>query len=97
MQSLNSIVKEQSIIDNRYNKINNNNIFKQSIIDRETERLRLLLRDSSLHQGFVAKILNRLSEYEINNFADYAVRKGNDSGRAFVGLCEKVMRQKGSL
>lgn len=78
-----------SIIDNRQN-----NNFKQSIIDRETVRLRTLLNDQTLSAGFVAKCIKNLSEYEINNFADYAVRKGSNPGRAFVGLCEKVMRTK---
>lgn len=84
------VIKErQSIIDNQSNKE-----LKQSIIDRETMRLRGLLQDDTLNAGFVAKALKNLSEYQINSFADYAVRKGSNKGRAFVGLCEKIMREK---
>ena len=82
------IINRQSIIDNRQEKV-----LRQSIIDRETIRLRTLLQDESLNAGFVAKALKHLSEYQINSFADYAVRKGSHKGRAFVGLCEKIMRQ----
>lgn len=81
------IIKKTSIIDNR--EVKNLN---QSIIDRETVRLRTKLNDETLSAGFVAKILKRLSEYQINSYADYAVRKGNHSGKSFVGLCEKMMR-----
>lgn len=81
------IISKTSIIDNREDKV-----LKQSIIDRETMRLRTILQDDSLSAGFVAKILKRLSEYQINSYADYAVRKGSNKGRAFVGLCEKMMR-----
>ena len=88
--SVAEIIKSpQSIVDNRQN-----NNLKQSTIDRETERLRILLVDNSLHSGFVKKILSSLSEHEINSFADYAVRRGTNKGRAFVGLCEKIMREK---
>ncbi len=83
------IIEKQSIIDNRQTKDLN-----QSTIDRETDRLRTLLNDQTLHSGFVKKILNQLSEHQINSFANYAARKGSNPGRAFVGLCEKIMRQK---
>lgn len=86
---ISQIIKDTSIINNRLdNKLN------ISIIDRETERLRNLLQDDTLHPGFVAKITKSLSEHEINSFADYAVRRGSNKGRAFVGLCEKIMREK---
>ena len=85
---ISEVIKRQSIIDNRQSKNLN-----QSIIDRETVRLRTKLQDNSLNAGFVAKIVQRLSEHQINNYADYAVRKGSNPGRAFVGLCEKIMQQ----
>lgn len=83
------IINRQSIIDNRQSKN-----LKQSIIDRETTRLRALLQDENLSAGFVAKVMKHLSEYQINSYADYAVRRGSNKGRAFVGLCEKIMREK---
>lgn len=83
------IINRQSIIDNRQSKN-----LKQSIIDSETTRLRALLQDETLNSGFVAKAMKHLSEYQINSYADYAVRKGSNKGRAFVGLCEKIMREK---
>jgi hypothetical protein len=64
----------------------------KSIIDNYTDKLRLILNDSTLHPGFVAKIIQNLSEADINDFADYCSRKADN--RAFVGLCEKTMRYK---
>jgi hypothetical protein len=66
----------------------------QSIIDNYTTKLRLILNDPTLHAGFVAKIIQNLSEADINDFADYCVRKADNPGRAFVGLCEKTMKYK---
>lgn len=66
----------------------------KSIIDNYTTKLRLILNDPTLHPGFVAKIVQNLSEADINDFADYCVRKADNPGRAFVGLCEKTMKYK---
>lgn len=81
----------QSYIDNRQSipKIAN-----KSIIDSYTTKLRATLRDETLDSRFVAKCLQNLSEADINNLADYAVRKANNPGRAFVKLCSNVMKYK---
>jgi len=79
------------LIDNR---LSTSKELTPSIIDNYTTKLRLLLRDQSLDARFVAKCLKNLSEADINDFADYAVRKGKVPGRAFVGLCVKAMQYK---
>ena len=69
-------------------------VANSSIIDNYTTKLRLILRDESLDRRFVAKIIQNLSEADINDFADYCVRKANKPGRAFVALCTKTMQYK---
>lgn len=66
----------------------------KSIIDSYTTKLRHILRDDSLDARFVAKCVQNLSEADINDFADYAVRKANNPGRAFVKLCFNAMNYK---
>lgn len=78
-----------SIIENRQT-----NTLKQSIIDRQVSRLRVLLQDTSLHEGFVVNVLQTLSEAQIDNIADYAVRKGNHKGKLFVRICQNEMDKK---
>lgn len=63
----------------------------QSIIDRETFLLREKLNDQSIDSRMVAKIIQNLSEKDIDDFADYALRKASKPGHAFVSLCAKVM------
>lgn len=69
-------------------------VLKQSIIDRETSLLREKLRDPSIDARMVAKIIQNLSEKDINDFADYALRKARNPGRAFVKLCYNAMEYK---
>lgn len=82
-------LNKQSTIDNRrFNKLN------QSTIDYTHHKLVEQLGDPTLGKGFVAKGLQTLGEAELYNLADYASRKGSTPGRAFVGLCKKIMAQK---
>lgn len=90
MDFSNHPLNSQSIIDNRLKNKQN-----QSIIDYQHHRLKTLLKDENLGKGFVAKAVQHLSEADIDNFADYALRKGNHPGRAFVGLCRKALTEKG--
>jgi hypothetical protein len=78
-------------IDNRSSRINKVN---QSIIDNYTSKLRHILSDDSIDERFIAKVVQNLSESDINDFADYAVRKANNPGRAFVKLCYNAMQFK---
>lgn len=78
-------------IDNRVPRAREVNI---SIIDRETSLLREKLHDPTIDSRFVAKIVQHLSEKDINDFADYALRKARNPGRAFVKLCSNVMNYK---
>lgn len=78
-------------IDNRSSIVNKPN---KSIIDSYTTRLRHILRDDSLDSRFVAKIVQNLSEADINDLADYCSRKARVPGRAFVKLCCNVMEHK---
>lgn len=78
-------------IDNRVSMINKVN---PSIIDHYTNKLRNKLNDPTLDERMVAKIVQNLSEKDIEDFADYAVRKANNPGRAFVKLCHNVMQYK---
>jgi len=66
---------------------------KQSIIDSYTDKLQKQLNDTTLDKRFVRKALANLSEADINNIADYAVRKGNNPGRLFVSICHKIMQR----
>ena len=66
----------------------------QSIIDRETSLLREKLNDPTIDTRMIAKIVQNLSEKDINDFADYALRKARNPGRAFVKLCYNAMQYK---
>jgi hypothetical protein len=66
----------------------------QSIIDEYTFKLRKRLHDETLDRRMVAKIIQNLSEADIEDFADYALRKANNPGHAFVKLCSNVMAYK---
>jgi hypothetical protein len=81
----------RSSLDNRDSRINKVN---QSIIDNYTTKLRNLLRDETLDSRMVAKIVQNLSEADIHDFADYALRKANHPGKAFVKLCHNAMEFK---
>ena len=69
-------------------------VIKQSIIDRETSLLRGKLNDPTLDSRMVAKIIQNLSEKDIDDLADYALRKARNPGRAFVKLCYNTMKYK---
>lgn len=79
--------RAQSIIDTS-KKLN------KSIIDSYTTRLRLILRDETLDEAFVAKALKCLSEADINNIADWAARKGRNPGRVFVKTCSNLINER---
>lgn len=89
MDFSNHPLNKQSTIDNR-----RLNIFNQSIIDSTHYKLSTLLQDDNLGKGLVALALKHLTESEIYNLADYAKRKGDHPGKAFVGLCKKAVREK---
>lgn len=65
-----------------------------SIIDRETDLLREKLHDPTIDSRMVAKCIQNLSEKEINDYVDYALRKARNPGRAFVKLCYNAMQLK---
>jgi hypothetical protein len=79
-----------SIIDHReINKVN------PSIIDRYTYTLQKRLSDPTLDSRFIAKVVQNLSEAEIEDLADYVCRKATQhKGKAFVKLCSNVMQYK---
>lgn len=81
----------QNPIDNRVPKPVQLN---QSIIDRETFLLRERLHDPTLDSRMVAKIVQNLSEKDIQDFVDYALRKASNPGRAFVKLAYNAMQYK---
>ena len=54
--------------------------------------LRTRLNDQTLGERFVVQISNKLSESEIYNICEYAVRKGTHPGKLFVSICYKAMR-----
>lgn len=76
------------------NRPSSTNKVSKSIIDVYTMKLRDKLHDPSLDERMVAKIIQNLSEKDIEDFADYAIRKANNPGRAFVKLCHNVMQYK---
>lgn len=69
-------------------------VINLSIIERETFLLREKLNDPSIDTRMVAKIIQNLSEKDINDFADYALRKARMPGRAFVKLCYNAMQYR---
>lgn len=66
----------------------------ESIIERTTFNLRKQLHDETIDSRMVAKIIQNLSEKDINDFVDYALRKADNPGRAFVKLCHNAMQYK---
>jgi len=66
----------------------------QSIIEVQTERLQRKLHDSTLDHRFVALIVQKLSEKDIEELLDYCLRKSNNPGHAFVKLCDNVMKSR---
>lgn len=66
----------------------------QSIIDGKTDRLRTKLHDPTLDKRFVALIVKKLSEKDIEDLLDYCLRKSDSPGRAFVKLCDNVMKTR---
>jgi cytochrome c553 len=80
----------QSIIDGReINKVN------PSIIDNYTTKLRTRFRDHTIGERFVAKLVQTLSESDIEDLADYVQRTATiHQGKAFVKLASKVMNHK---
>ena len=76
----------QSIVDKRN--------FSKSTVDYQTERLREKLNDPNLGSRMVALVLAKLGEAEINNIADYALRKADHPGKVFVTICNNVIKEK---
>lgn len=91
MPTLEEILAHRKLIDSREAKPKE---LTKSIIDSYTTKLRATLHDETLDARFVAKCIQNLSEADINDFAEYALRTGRNPGHAFVGLCSKVMRYK---
>jgi hypothetical protein len=81
----------QRNIDNRVPKPREIN---KSIIEGKTFYLRNRLQDQTIDSRMVAKICQTLSEKDIEDFTDYALRKANNPGRAFVKLCYNAMQYK---
>lgn len=67
---------------------------KQSTIDYQTDRLRKQLNDPELGSRMVALSLSKLGEAKINELVDYVTRKSDHPGKAFVGLCHKLIKEK---
>lgn len=82
------------VLSNRQSIIDKVNKYNQSIIDYTTTKLREQLKDDNLGTGMVAYALNSLGEAQVNNIADYALRKGTAPGKLFVTICDKAIRQK---
>ena len=82
--STHKLPSRQSIVDNK--------TLKQSTVDYLTMDLRTRLNDQTLGERFVVQISNKLSESEIYNICEYAVRKGTHPGKLFVSICYKAMR-----
>ena len=74
--------------------VSRKSVLKQSIIDRETSLLREKLHDPTIDARMVAKIIQNLREKDINDLADYALRKARNPGRAFVKLCSNTMKYR---
>lgn len=88
-----------SLIDNRQKELTSLSIVDKSIIDNKhnhlVQDLREMLHDPTLGSGFIYKISKVLSQADIHNIAEYAVRKGTSPGRLFVSICHKEMGKRG--
>lgn len=85
--SISETLARKELIDNRETKV-----ITKSIIDAQTERLRTKLHDETLDSRFVAVVIQKLSEADIEDLLDYCLRKAKNPGRAFVKLCSNVMK-----
>lgn len=83
-------------IPNRLSRVDRINKVNQSIIDNKTSNIQVLLSDDTIGAGTVALALQHLGEAQVDNLADYANRKATiHKGKAFVKLCNKLLREKG--
>lgn len=81
---------------NRLSRVEKVNTVSQSIIDSKTSSLKILLTDDTLGSGIVALALRHLGEAKVDELADYVNRKATThKGRAFVKLCNKLLKEKG--
>jgi len=67
---------------------------KQVVSEFEVSKVHATINDSTLDRGYISHAIRTLGFAKVLALADYAVRKGSNKGRAFVGLCEKIMREK---
>ena len=82
-------LNKQSTVDSRLNKQ-----VKQSTVDYHTDRLRTKLNDPELGERLVALALLKLGEGKLTEISDYVLRKADNPGKAFVGLCNKLIKEK---
>lgn len=79
---------------NRYRQSISNNL-NTSIIDKLTNDIQVKLNDPTIGNALVAKALKHLGESQVLSIADYALRKANNPGRAFVKICSNALSNKG--
>lgn len=84
----------KSLTSSRQSTVDKVTRTNQSTIDYRLDQLREKLNDPTLGKGFAVNIYRSLSEYEINNIAEYAVKKGNHPGKLFVRICLNAIRDK---
>lgn len=89
MDFSNHRLNNQSTVDSRLSKH-----IKQSTVDYHTERLRKKLNDPDLGERMIALGLLKLGEGKLNELSDYTLRKSDHPGKAFVRLCDKLIKEK---
>ena len=82
-------LNKQSTVDSRYSKQLN-----QSTVDYTTNKLRTKLNDPELGERMVALGLLKLGEGKLTELSDYVLRKSDNPGKAFVSLCDKLIKEK---
>lgn len=87
--NINNYLNKQSTVDSRLDKG-----LSKSTVDYHTEKLREKLKDPELGDRMVALALLKLGEGKINELSNYVLRKSDNPGRAFVGLCDKLIKEK---
>lgn len=82
----------KSTIDkNRYRQVNKLTI-DRSTIDYQVRTVKEIVKDPTLGEKYVEHAINKLGFSNVISIAEYVIAKADHAGKAFIGLCQKEIR-----
>lgn len=80
-----------STIDkNRYRQVNKLTIDKP--IDYDSTKIKEMINDPTLGEKYIQHAIKKLGFSNVFSIAEYVIANADHAGKAFIGLCQKEIR-----